>query len=115
MASYGTNHVLPRERPLSADPRRNRRRMRAIAIAPLNGLVRNEPRVAAATDAVGGRAPARDVRGVLIGDTERETVELGCARRREVEHELVAVVQKPIAVDRLLGAYPKIQIAAAGS
>src|SRR5436190_17156272 len=76
--------------------------MRTIPVAALNRLVRNEPRVAAAADAVGRRTPARDVRRILIGDPEREPIETGRAARREVEHELLAVVEEPLAVDRLV-------------
>src|SRR5205085_10028268 len=80
--------------------------------AALNRFVRNEPGVAPAADAVGGGAPARDVRRILIGDAERESIELGRARWREVKHELVAVVEKPIAVDRLVVAHREIAIEA---
>ena len=56
-------------------PRGKGRRVRPIAIAPLNRLVRDEPGVAAAADAVGGGAPARDVRLVLVGHSERQPVQ----------------------------------------
>ena len=55
--------------------RRERRRVRPIAVAPLDRLVRNEPRVAAAANAVRRCAPPADVRLVLIGHAEREAVD----------------------------------------
>ena len=65
---------------LLRQPRREGRRMRPIAIAPLDRLVGNEPGVAAAADALGRAAPAADVRLILIGHAERQPVERG--RRR---------------------------------
>ena len=65
---------------LLGQPRREGRRVRAIAVAPLNRLVRDEPGVAAAADAVGRAAPARDVRLILIGHAEREPVERASRR-----------------------------------
>ena len=47
-------------------------------------------------------APAGDVRLILIGHAEREPIERGVADGREVKDELVAVVQVPVAVDRLV-------------
>src|SRR5207249_3563228 len=67
--------------------RRKRCRMRTITIAPLNRLVRDEPGVAAAAYAVGGGPPSRDVRLILIWNTEREAVEPSVAAEREVKHE----------------------------
>ena len=62
---------------LLGQARRKRGRMRAIAIAPLNRLVRDEPGVAAAPDAVGGAAPAGDVRLILVRHAERQPIEAG--------------------------------------
>src|ERR1700704_2089189 len=76
--------------------------MRPVAVAPLNGLVRDEPGVAAAAQAAGSAAPRADFRLVLIGDTGREPIETGRPGWREVEDELVTVVHIAIAVDRLL-------------
>src|SRR6185369_8517001 len=79
--------------------------MRAVAVAALDRLVRNEPRVAAATPVflgLAGRAPALDVRLVLIGHAHGTPVEARPAARREVKDELVAVVDEPLAVDRLV-------------
>ena len=60
------------------------------------------------------RSPAGDVRLVLIGHAEREPIEPGLAVRREVEHELVAVVQEPVAVDRLVVADGQVAREAGG-
>src|SRR5690349_20468302 len=76
--------------------------MGAVAIAALNRLVGNEPGVAAAAHTAGGPAPAGDVRLILVGHAKRQPLESGFAQRREMEDELVAVVQEPIAVDRLV-------------
>ena len=76
--------------------------MRAIAVAALDGLVRNEPRVAAASDPAAGTAPARDVRRVLILDAQRQPVERRLRPVRKVEDELLAVVEKAVGVDRLV-------------
>src|SRR5260370_6079670 len=50
--------------------RRKGRWMRAVAIAPLDGLVRDEPRVTPAAHAVAGRPPTPDVRLVLVRHSE---------------------------------------------
>src|SRR5207249_4344384 len=91
-----------------------RRRMRSVAVAALNRLVWNEPGVAAAPDAIGRAAPARDVRRVLVGDAEREPVEARRAVARQVEHELVAIVQEAVAVDRLVVADREVARQAGG-
>src|SRR6185503_19621773 len=70
---------------------RERGRVRPILLAALDGVVRNEPRVAAAANAAGGRLPAADVRLILVADANRLTVEWRISARREVEDELVAV------------------------
>src|SRR5262249_19368711 len=82
--------------------RGKRRWVRAIAIAALDRLVGDEPRIAAAADALRGPVPSPDVRLILIRHAEREAIERRRAFGREVEDELVAVVQEPIAVDRLV-------------
>src|ERR1051325_2786149 len=81
---------------------RKRGRMRPILVPALDGVVGNEPRVAAAAKIVGRGAPAADVRLVLIPHTDRLAAERRLALRCEMEHELVAVVQEPFAVDRLV-------------
>ena len=77
-------------------------RVGPVSIAMLDGLVRDEPRVAAAPHALGRAAPAPDVRRVLIGHAERQPIHPRRALRREMEDELVAVVQEAVAVDRLV-------------
>ena len=76
--------------------------MRALFVAALDGVVRDEPGVAAAAEVVRGCAPARDVRLVLIFHADRPATERRVALRREMEHELVAIVEEPLAVDRLV-------------
>src|SRR5439155_26142883 len=76
--------------------------MRPVAVAALNRLVRNEPGVTRAAGAVGPAGRARDVRRGLVRDAEREPVEARRAAARQVEHELVAIVQEAVAVDRLV-------------
>ena len=91
-----------RRRHCSGHFRRKRRRVRPVAVAALNRLVRDEPRVAAAPQAVAGLGPALDVRRVLIGHADGAAIEPRPAARREVKDELVAVVHEPVAVDRLV-------------
>src|SRR5207245_7866957 len=83
--------------------------MRSIAVAPLDRFVGDEPRIAAAANAVRGGAPPSDVRLILIRHAERESIEARVAERREMKDELVAVVQEAVAVDWLV--MPDRQIA----
>src|SRR5437588_9704619 len=73
--------------------------MRPVGIAPLDRFVRDEPGVAPAPHPSCSRAPAADVRLVLIWDPECESIQPGQSLRCEVKDELVAVVDEPIAVD----------------
>src|SRR5262249_61882697 len=86
----------------SRNPGRKGRGRGAAATAPLNRLVRNDPRVPAAAHAAGRPPPAADVRLVLVGDPKGQPLQPGFAERSEVEDELVTVVQEPVAVDRLV-------------
>src|SRR5512132_1155473 len=76
--------------------------MRSLLVAVLNGVVGDEPGVAAASEVVSGRAPSRNVRFVLIGNADRLPVQWRTAAWREVEDELMAVVQEACAVDWLV-------------
>src|SRR5262245_42450913 len=76
--------------------------MWAVAVATLNRFVGDEPGVAAAPHAFGGGAPAGDVRLILVGHAEGQTVQRCDTRWREMEHELMAVVHVPVAVDWLV-------------
>src|SRR5205085_6620199 len=89
-------------------PGRERGRMRTVLVPILDGLVRQEPRVAAATAATARGAPSGHVGGVLVRHAERETVEGRVAGRREMEHEFVAVVHEPWAVDWVVGAHGRV-------
>ena len=82
--------------------RRKRRRVWPVAIAPLDRLVGDEPRVPAAAHAVRPRLPPPDVRLILIGHAERQPIEPGRSLRREVKDEFLTVVQEPVTVDRLV-------------
>ena len=55
-------------------------------------------------------APAADVRLILIRDAERQAVERRRPGRREMKHELVAVVEEAIAVDRLVVADRQVAV-----
>ena len=81
---------------------RKRGGMRAIAVAALDRLVRNEPRVAAA--AHGRPRPAAIARCSTDPGThaERQPVERGPRVLREMKDELVAVVEEPVGIDRLV-------------
>src|SRR5258708_14539668 len=76
--------------------------MRTVAVSALNRLVRNEPRVAAAAHALRSGSPAIGVRLILIRNAERESIEVRVTERREMKNELVTVVEKTFAVDRLV-------------
>ena len=82
--------------------RREGRRVRAVLVAVLDRFVGDEPGVAAAAAGVGAAGPARHVRRVLVLDADRAAVERRAPARREVEDELLAVVDEPLAVDRLV-------------
>src|SRR5688572_4700018 len=82
--------------------RRKRRRVRPILLAALDGLVGDEPGVAAAAYAGSRGLPAPDVRLVLILHADRLALQGRRAARSEVEDEFVAVVEESTAVDRLV-------------
>ena len=81
---------------------RESRRMGPVLFAALDGLVGDEPRIAAAAHAGGRGPPAADVRLVLIAHADGLSIDRRVARRGEVEDELVAVVDEAAAVDRLV-------------
>jgi hypothetical protein len=76
--------------------------MRPVLLAALDRFVGNEPGVAAAPDARGSRSPASDVGLILIADADRLAIDGRLSGRREVEHELVAIVNEATAVDRFV-------------
>ena len=82
--------------------RRERRRMRAVLVAALDRVVGDEPGVATAPAIAAAGPPAGDVRGVLIGHADGAAVERSPPIRREMKDELVTVVEKAVAVDRLV-------------
>src|SRR5688572_13013045 len=90
------------------EPWRKRGGVGPILLAALNCFVRDEPGVAAASDAGRRRPPAADVGLVLIFHADRLPLDRRGTRRAEVEDELVAVVQKPPAVNRLVVADSQI-------
>ena len=92
--------------------RRERRRMRAVAVAALDGLVGHEPGIAAAAQPVAGRCPALDVGGVLVGHSNGAPVEPRAPAGREMKDVLVAVVDEALAVDGLVVAYSDIAVEA---
>src|SRR5687767_12461742 len=78
------------------------RRVRPIAVAALNGLVRDKPRVAAAAASRARMLPPGDIGRVLILHTECETIKRRARVRREVKQEFVTVVEKPVRIDRFV-------------
>ena len=67
----------------------------------LNGLVGNEPDIASATVVFPKRMrPTFDITLVRVGDPDGQTVEGRCSFQSEVEHILVAVIQKAGRIDR---------------
>src|SRR5215204_4493162 len=78
------------------------RGMGPIFVAALDGFVRDEPGVAPAAHPRCSRPPTPDVRLILVPNANCLTIEWRISVRREMEHELMAIVQKPPAVDRLV-------------
>ncbi len=79
-----------------------RRRMRTFFLPTLNCLVRNKPRVPAATQIFSpSMRPPRDVALVLIRHAKCQPIQFDAAGLREVENVFVAIVQKPPRIDRL--------------
>ena len=83
-------------------PPRERGRVRPLLVAALNGVVGQEPGVAAASQARTRLLPPRDVRLVLILHADRPPIDRGLAGPAEMKDELVAVVEKALAVDGLV-------------
>src|SRR5205823_11080041 len=78
------------------------RRMRPLLFAALDRLIRNEPRVAAATFVPSPRVrPAGDVALVLIRNAEREAVDVDFAADGEMENVFVTIVHESFRADRL--------------
>ena len=80
--------------------RREGRRMGAVLVAALDGLVGDEPRVAPAPETVHPASPTADIRRILIPRADGGPIKRRRAIRCEVKDELVAVVEEPVAVDR---------------
>src|SRR6266550_4932645 len=78
------------------------RRMRTFFLPTLNCLVRNKPRVPAATLIFSpSMRPPRDVALVLIRHAKGQPIQFDAARLREVENVFVAIVEKSRRIDRL--------------
>ena len=79
-----------------------RRRVRPLFLTALNCFIRDKPSVATTTQvAPPGMAPPRNVTFVLIGNPNREPIELGAAGFREMKNVFMAIVQKPLGTDWL--------------
>src|SRR5688572_3783012 len=83
-------------------PPRKRGGMRPLFVAALNGVVRQEPGVAAASQVRPRLLPAFHVRLVLVLHAHGPPVDGRAAGRAEMKDELVTVVEKALAVDRLV-------------
>src|SRR5882762_1212759 len=70
---------------LLGQPRGEGGRVGPVAVAALDGLVRNEPRVATTPDAFSRRTPTADVRLVLIRHPDRQAVEAGRSLWRQMK------------------------------
>src|SRR5687767_9483928 len=84
--------------------------MRAIFVSVLDGSVGDEPGIAAAADARGCPLPPADVRLILVANANCLTIEWRISVMREMEHELMAVVQEPGAVDWLVVANRQVVV-----
>src|SRR5688500_13477684 len=87
--------------------------VRPLLVAALNGVVGQKPGIAAAAQPRSGALPARDVGCVLILHAYRRPVERRGAFRAEVKDKLVAIVEEPAAVDRLVVADGEVILQAA--
>src|SRR5438270_13940685 len=77
-------------------------RMGALLRAPLNCLIRNEPRIPPAAPVLSASViPARDVALVRVRNAEREPIDRRPAFRREMKNVFVAIVQITRRADRL--------------
>ena len=93
--------------------RRERGRVRAVLVAALDRLVGDEPGVAAAAAVAAAGRQRATFDCVLVLDADRASVERRPAARREVEDELVAVVDEAVAVDRLVVADARSRVSPA--
>src|SRR6266436_4251218 len=76
--------------------------MRTFFVAALNGLIRNEPCVPAATQIFSlTMRPARDVALVLVRHAKRPPSQLDATGLREMKNIFVAIVEKSRRIDRL--------------
>ena len=78
------------------------RRVGTILFAALDRVVGDEPGVAAAPHAARGGLPPRHIGLILILHAHRVAIERRVPARREMEYELMAVVEEPAAVDGLV-------------
>src|SRR6266516_3611110 len=79
-----------------------RRRMRTFLLPTLNCLVRNKPRVPAATQIFSpSMRPPRDVALVLIRHAKRQPIQFDATGLREVENVFVAIVEESRRINRL--------------
>ena len=78
------------------------RRMRSLSLSALNCLVRDKPRVPAATHIFSpSMRPARDVALVLIRHAKRQPIQVDATGSREMKNVFMAIVQKSLGVDGL--------------
>ena len=76
--------------------------MGALFRAALNRFIRDKPSIAAAPQIASARVPpARNVRFVLIRDSDGEPVQFDPPHFCEMKNVFVAIVQKPLRTDRL--------------
>src|SRR6187431_1175541 len=76
--------------------------MRTLLVAALDGVVGQEPRIAAAAQPRPGLRPARHVRLILILHADGLPIDRRVAALAEMEDELVAIVEESLAVDGLV-------------
>src|SRR5688572_1621425 len=84
---------------VGGQPPRKRGRVRPLVGAALDGVVGQEPGVAAAPQPRAGALPPGDVGLVLVFHADGGPFERRGAPGAEVKHKLVAIVEEPAAVD----------------
>ncbi len=78
------------------------RRVRPFFLAALNGVIRDEPRVPAATPILSpSMRPPRDVALILIRDAKREPVQFDPTGLGEMKNVFVAIVEESRRINRL--------------
>ena len=84
--------------------------MGPFTLSILYGCIWNKPGVPSASDAITPGLPPRNIRSVLVGYADGLSVEWSSALRCQVKDELVAIIDKPVAINWLIVANAEVSI-----